>query len=100
MSMIYGWLTAFGIFLILAIGLKFIKRGRLKKAGFPYVFVEEDGRIRKLSKKEVAFISQEFKPNDPNYPFIKQKVKDKKSDGTSAGYMLVTKVPIWKKVDW
>jgi len=97
--MLYGWLAALGIFLVGAIIIKSIKRSRLRKAGFPYVFVEKDGRIRKLNKKEIKFMSQEFKPNDPKFPFIKQKVKDQSSDGSLAGYMLIIKVPVWKKVE-
>lgn len=99
MKMFIGWIAAVGVFFILRVALKFFNSSRLKKAGFLYVFVDEDKSVRKLTQKEINYLSREFKPNDPHYPFIKQSLKETSTEGKMAGYILVKKVPFWVKIN-
>ena len=96
--MVLGWIVAFGGLIILRIIYSIILSQRKKKAGFVYVYVNEDGSVRKLIPKEIKYLSQKFEPNSPDIPYLKHKYKSLSDDGKLAGFIHIKKVPLWVKI--
>ena len=60
---------------------------------FEYVHVEEDGRVRELSREERGYLKEEFAPTDGARPYIKSIYKSKTPDDKIWGFLPRKNVP-------
>ncbi len=66
---------------------------RRPQAGFPYVYVNQDGSVRELSQGEQAYLSKEFDPCDGARPYIKSNYRSLDGWGSLSGYLERRRVP-------
>jgi len=66
---------------------------RSKEEGFTYVFVDNDGLVRELSKEEEQYLSALYWPGDGSRPYIKNRYSGKNGQGGQEGYILRRRVP-------
>lgn len=64
-----------------------------KKEPYPYVFIEEDGRVRELHPRERRFFETPMSPMDGSMPYIKRSYSYRDRYGLFSGYCLRTKIP-------
>jgi len=53
---------------------------RKKEPGFKYVYVEDDGSVREVSKEDEDYLTTQFHPADGARPYIKSSYKERKPD--------------------
>lgn len=70
---------------------------RIKEPGFRYVYVEDDGSVREVSKEDKDYLTQQFHPTDGARPYIKSSYKQRTPDGRLSGFIDRHKVP--KKIN-
>lgn len=68
---------------------------RLLYKGFKYVYVETDGSVRELNKKEQDYLQEEFHPNDGARPYIKINYWQQTPDKKLHGFLNRSRVPWW-----
>lgn len=66
---------------------------RKKEPGFKYVYVEDDGSVREVSKKDEDYLNTQFHPNDGARPYIKWDYKQRTLDGRLSGFIERQRVP-------
>jgi hypothetical protein len=66
---------------------------RKKEPGFKYVYVENDGRVREVSKEDEDYLTQKFEGADGNRPYIKMSYHQKTPDGKLSGFINRRRVP-------
>ncbi|MCB0495106.1 MAG: hypothetical protein KDC79_03140 [Cyclobacteriaceae bacterium] len=78
------------IIIVIAISIIALLIARTFPLRFPslkskFVYMEEDGSVRELTKDEKEYLNEDFEYNDGNRPYIKsnywQKTPDNKKDG-------------------
>ncbi|WP_459209648.1 hypothetical protein [Aquimarina rhabdastrellae] len=60
---------------------------------FKYVYVNEDGTIRELTKDEQEYLQEEFSPGDGARPYIKDSYESRTPDKKIRGFLERTKIP-------
>ena len=58
-----------------------------------YVYVEEDGTVRKISGEEQYYLRKEYDPRDDEQPYIKSRYRSKTLGGNFSGFLLASKLP-------
>ncbi len=53
---------------------------------FPFVYIEENGSFRELTKEEKQYLIEKFHPNDGDRPYVKGRYKARNPDGSISGY--------------
>ena len=66
---------------------------RRPQAGFPCVYVNQDGSVRELSQGEQAYLSRKFDPFDGARPYLKSNYRSLDGWGSQSGYMERRRVP-------
>jgi len=66
---------------------------RKEEPGFKYVYVEDDGSVREVSKEDEDYLNTPFHPNDGARPYIKLGYKQRTPDGSLSGFIERRKVP-------
>jgi hypothetical protein len=66
---------------------------RRPQAGFPYVYVNQDGSVRELSQGEQEYLSKKFDPFDGARPYIKSNYRSLDGWGSLSGYLERRRVP-------
>ena len=87
------WIIGIILFIIIAIYLRnFVP---LRKTGneFEYVYVEENGTVRELSREEKGYLKETFDPADGARPYIKSRYESKTPDGKIHGFIPRNRVP-------
>jgi len=66
---------------------------RGKEPGFKYVYVEDDGSVREVSKDDEAYLTTQFHPTDGARPYIKFSYNERTPDGRLSGFIDRRRVP-------
>jgi hypothetical protein len=69
-----------------------------KKKGSDFVYVNIDGTIRELTNDEIAYLSEDFHPNDGGRPYIKLSYEQLTPDNKIWGFLLRKNIPINMKI--
>lgn len=79
--------------IILSVYLLYFVPIRKTEDGFEYVYVEENGTVRELSREEKGYLKEIFEPTDGARPYIKSRYQSKTPDGKIHGYIPRNRVP-------
>ena len=66
---------------------------KIKKEGFEYVYVENDGTVRELDIEEIGYLQTEFEPTDGARPYVKSSYEQLTPDNKIMGFLHRSKVP-------
>jgi hypothetical protein len=66
---------------------------RGKEPGFKYVYVEDNGLVREVSKDDEVYLTTQFHPTDGARPYIKFSYKERTPDGRLSGFIDRRRVP-------
>jgi hypothetical protein len=66
---------------------------RKKEPGFQFVYVEDDGSVREVSKEDEDYLTKQFHPNDGARPYIKFSYRQRTPDGELSGFIDRRRVP-------
>jgi len=66
---------------------------REKEPGFQYVYVEDDGSVREVSKEDEDYLTQRFDPTDGARPYIKSSYRERTPGGKLSGFIDRRRVP-------
>lgn len=66
---------------------------RKNEEGFKYVFIQDDGTVRELSKAEQSYLTEKFHPADGGRPYIKFRYDKKLPNGKISGFIPRRRVP-------
>ncbi|MBS1188547.1 MAG: hypothetical protein H6R10_339 [Rhodocyclaceae bacterium] len=58
-----------------------------------YVWVEDDGSVRRLNPDEVEYLNTQFHPGDGARPYIKSNYATRSPDGRMSGFLPRAKLP-------
>jgi len=61
---------------------------------YPYVYVNEDGTVRGLSKSEREYLEAPFSPLDSARPYIKDSFGERDGSGSLSGFCLRSQIPV------
>lgn len=54
---------------------------------YPYVYINDDGSYRELSKDEKAYLQERFHPADGGRPYVKNRYWQLTPDGKLSGFL-------------
>ena len=66
---------------------------------FKFIYVNDDGTARELTKDEQDYLTEKFEPTDGGRPNIKFNYDDKTPDGKMRGFLLRRQLPPGIKVE-
>lgn len=66
---------------------------RKEEPGFKYVYVEDDGSVREVSKEDEDYLNTQFHPTDGARPYIKLAYNQRTPDGRLSGFIERRRVP-------
>jgi len=60
---------------------------------YPYVYVNDNGSFRELTKEDKEYLQEKFHPADGGRPYVKQRYKSKTPTGSIGGFCKRIKIP-------
>ena len=84
------WVVTAAVVLIVARVMLVRRRG--------YVYVDDDGTVRRLTPDEERYLATAFHPSDGGRPHIKATYKSRTPDGHLRGFLELRDLPPWVRV--
>lgn len=75
------------------------RRRRPREAGFPFVYINQNGTARELTAEERAYLETDFAGGDGGRPYIKSNYKSKDGWGSISGFIERVKVPAHVRIE-
>lgn len=85
-------IAAIAVIIIVGLVWKFGPR-RSNEPGFKYVYVNQVGSVRELSRGEQSYLSEQFSGGDSGRPYIKSSYESSDGWGSQSGYIERRRVP-------
>ena len=87
--------AAVGLMALISTGIRTLRR-RAQRAGTyggTFVYVDDSGRVRELTAREIEHLNTDFEFGDGNAPYIKSSYYALTFDGRIGGYLPRRKLP-------
>ena len=73
--------------------LRVVTESEAKQKPYPYVWVDDEGKVRELSPHEKEFLETPFSPGDGGAPYTKSDYLQKNGWGSVRGFCHRSKIP-------
>jgi len=74
-------------------GFPEVNKEEEKQIPYPYVYVNDNGSFRELTKEDKEYLQEKYHPADSGRPYVKQRYKSKTPTGNIRGFCKRSKIP-------
>lgn len=77
----------------MALEIFVVSEEEAKESPYPFIYVNEDGSFRELTKSEKSYLETGFHPFDGARPYVKPDYDSRNPAGRRAGFLLRSQLP-------